>query len=261
VPRFRPGLVPSLATAFAVGVLCTLGAWQVRRLHWREADLAAKNAQIDLEPLALADALADPGAHAYRRIVARGTYDRAQSIVVTPVSRGLNEGARVLTPLLVPGSDRAVLAVLVDRGFVPSSELDTFLAGDLEKGPLPVEVTGLAFVLDVADAVPGTRDPASRRVRWAHFDPSRQAQVKALQAQVPYRLAPLLLQAQDDGKTQLPLGGFERPRSPVDHRSYAITWFSMAAVALGTWVGLGVKQGRDRAAKALRVVRPPGRVA
>ena len=88
-----------------------------------------------------------------------------------------------------------------------------------------------------------------------------QAQVEALQAQVPYRLAPLLLQAEADGKTELPLGGFERPRSPVDHRSYAITWFSMAAVALGTWVGLGVKQGRDRALQELRVVRPPGRVA
>jgi len=255
VPRFRPGLVPSLATAFAVGVLCTLGAWQVRRLHWREADLAAKNAQIDLEPLALADALADPAAHAYRRVIARGTYDRAQSIVVTPVSHGLEEGARVLTPLLVPGPG---LAVVVDRGWVPSSQLDAFLGAELGQGPLPVEVTGLAFVLDVADAVPGTRDPASRRLRWAHFDPSRPAQVKALQEQVPYRLAPLLLQAQADGTTQLPLGGFERPTSPVDHRSYAITWFSMAAVALATWVGLGLKQGRDRAAQELRVVRPPG---
>ncbi|HTF34997.1 MAG TPA: SURF1 family protein [Myxococcota bacterium] len=261
MPRFRPGLVPSLATAFAVGVLCTLGAWQVRRLHWRQADLAAKNAQIEREPLALADALADPAAHAYRRVIARGSYDRAQSIVVSPVSRGLEEGARVLTPLLIPGPSRAGVAVIVDRGWVPSSQLDAFLAADLAKGPLPAEVTGLAFLLDVGDAVPGMRDLASRRVRWAHFDPSRQAQVQALQAQVPYRLAPLLLQAQAEGTTEIPLGGFERPTSPVDHRSYAITWFGMAAVALATWVGLGFKQGRERGAEELRGVHPPGKVA
>ncbi|HBZ72167.1 MAG TPA: hypothetical protein DEP35_21525 [Deltaproteobacteria bacterium] len=257
--RFRPGLVPTLSAAFAVGVLCILGAWQVRRLHWREADLAAKNAQIDREPLALADALADPAANAYRRVFAQGTYDRTQSIVVTPVSRGLEEGARVLTPLLVPG---AGLAVLVDRGWVASSSLDAFLASELAKGPLPAEVIGLAFPLRIGDAAPGTREPASRRVRWARFDPSRQAQVRALQAQVPYRLAPLLLQAQADGTTQLPLGGFERPTSPVDHRSYAITWFSMAAIALATWVGLGLKQGRDRPPTELRDAEPPpGNVA
>jgi surfeit locus 1 family protein len=239
-------------------VLCTLGVWQVRRLHWREADLAAKNAQIDREPLALADALADPVAHAYRRVRARGTYDRTQSIVVAPVSRGLEEGARVLTPLLIPD---AGLAVVVDRGWVPSSELEAFLAADPSKGSRPVEVTGLAFRLDPGPAAPGTAEPSSRRVRWTHFDPSRPAQVEALQAQLPYRLAPLLLQAQADGTSELPLGGFERPTSPVDHRSYAITWFSMAGVALATWLGLGLKQGRERSAQERRAPRPSGRVA
>jgi len=261
VPRFRPDLIPSVATVCAVGLLCALGAWQVRRLHWREADLAAKNAQIDQEPLALADALADPAAYAYRRVIASGTYDRTQSIVVAPVSRGLEEGARVLTPLLVPGPGRTGLAVVVDRGWIPSSQLDGFLAADLGTEPRPVQVIGLAFLLEVGDAVPGTREPAARRVRWAHFDPSKQSQAGALQAQVPYRLAPLLLQAQADGGTQLPLSGFERPTSPVDHRSYAITWFSMAAVALATWLGLGFKQGRDAQAREGRVARPSNRVA
>ena len=254
MPRFRPGLVPTLATLFAVGVLCALGAWQVRRLHWREADLAAKNAQIDREPLVLADALADPAAHAYRRVRARGTYDHTQSIVVAPVSRGLDDGARVLTPLLLPGSD---LALVVDRGWVPTSELDAFLSADLGKGSLPVEVTGLAFRLDLGDAAPGSVEPSTRRVRWMRFDPSRRTQVDALQAQLPYRLAPLLLQAQSDGTSELPLGGFERPTSPVDHRSYAITWFSMAGVALATWVGLGLKQGRERSLLERRPLRPP----
>jgi len=260
VPRFRPGLVPSIATAIAVLVLCSLGSWQIRRLHWREADLAAKNAQIDREPLALADALADPSAHAYRRVLARGIYDRTQSIVVSPVSRGLEEGARILTPLLVPGPGRSGFAVLIDRGWVPSSQLDAFLAADLGSGAPPVEVTGLAFPLDVTDTLPGTLDPASRRVRWAHFDPARPSQVRALQGQVPYRLAPLLLQAQADGTAQLPLGGFERPTSPVDHRSYAITWFSMAAIAFATWAALGIKQGREHVADESGM-RPPGRVA
>jgi surfeit locus 1 family protein len=228
-------------------------------LHWREADLAAKNAQIDLAPLALGEALADPAAHAYRRVTAKGSYDRTRSIVVAPVSRGLEEGARVLTPLLLAGTDLPGLAVLVDRGFVPASQLDGFLARDPGTGSTPVEVTGLAFLLDTSDAKLGTHDPAERRLRWAHFDPSRPTQVAALQSQLPYRLASLLLQAQGDGTDELPMAGFERPRSPVDHRSYAITWFSMAAVACATWIGLGLKQGRDRAGEKPRALPPPTR--
>jgi len=48
------------------------------------------------------------------------------------------------------------------------------------------------------------------------------------------------------GDGALPLGEFERPRSRVDHRSYAITWYGMAAVAAGVWIGWGIQQARSQ---------------
>ena len=238
--RFRPGVVPTLFALGAVTALCALGTWQVKRLVWKQGLVAEWNARIDQPPATLDAVLADPEAFQYRRVHARGVYATEDSILVEPVPRGLLEGARLLTPLRVGGPDAPGPWILVDRGWIPVGERERFLASD--RSLEPVAVTGLAFALAPTDAVPGTR--ATRRVHWLRFDPTRAAQVAELQAQLPERLARVLVQREDTGDGRLPLGGFERPRSRVDHRSYAITWYSMAAIAAGVWVGFGIQQGR-----------------
>jgi surfeit locus 1 family protein len=232
--------VPTLFALGAIASLCALGTWQVRRLHWKQALVAEWNARIDQPAAALEEVLADPEAFQYRRVRASGVYATGDSILVEPVTRGLLEGARVLTPLRVGPEDARGPVILVDRGWVPAGQRERFLAGDRSTGP--VEVTGLVFALAPTDATPASR--STRRVHWLRFDPTRAAQVAELQAQLPQRLARVLVQREDAGDDQLPLGGFERPRSRVDHRSYAITWYAMAAVAAGVWVGFGIQQGR-----------------
>jgi surfeit locus 1 family protein len=238
--RFRPGVVPTLFALGAVAALCALGTWQVRRLHWKQGLVAEWNARIDQPPASLAEALADPEAFQYRRVRARGLYATEHSILVEPVARGMLEGARILTPLRVGAPEAPGPWILVDRGWVPAGERERFLAADPDTGP--VAVTGLVFALARSDTAPGSR--ATRRVHWLRFDPTRAAQVGELQAQLPEPLARVLVQREDAGDDELPLGGFERPRSRVDHRSYAIPWYSMAAIAAGVWVGFGIQQGR-----------------
>jgi surfeit locus 1 family protein len=238
--RFRPGVVPTLFALGTVVLLCALGTWQVRRLHWKQALLAEWNARIDLPPAALEQVLADPEAFQYRRARARGVYETEHTILVEPVARGLLEGARVLTPFRVGAPAQAGPVILVDRGWIPASERERFLSGD--RGEAPVEIAGLVFALAPTSAAPGSS--VSRRVYWLRFDPTRAAQVSELQAQLPHPLARVLLQREDAGDGALPLGGFERPRSRVDHRAYAITWYSMAAVAVGAWIGFGIQQAR-----------------
>jgi surfeit locus 1 family protein len=233
-------VVPTLFALGAVAGLCALGSWQVRRLHWKQALLAEWNARIDLPPAALEQVLADPEGFQYRRARARGVYETEHTILVEPVARGLLQGARVLTPLRVGGPEDAGPVILVDRGWIPVGERERFLAGD--RGEAPAEVAGLVFALAPGTAAPGSAP--SRRAHWLRFDPTRAAQVSELQAQLPYPLSRVLLQRQDAGDDVLPLGGFERPRSRVDHRAYAITWYSMAAIAVGAWIGFGIQQAR-----------------
>jgi cytochrome oxidase assembly protein ShyY1 len=85
-----------------------------------------------------------------------------------------------------------------------------------------------------------------------------------LQAQLSQPLAPLLLQAAEGASDTLPVGGIARPTSPVDHISYALTWFGMALAAAATWVGLGFHTAREneraanRAASRARLGAHPG---
>ena len=234
----------------AVALLVALGNWQVRRLHWREADLAAKHALIDLPPVGIEEALAAPDAHRFRRARATGVYDRAASIVVLRAPWSRRAGARVLTPLRREGGGPAVL---VDRGRIPQPGAGDF-AGS-ERGEGPVEVAGLLHRLALGgEATLGSA--ANRQPTWALFNPSRPEQVRILQAQIPYPLAPLMIQRGDDGSEGRLLGGFERPRSPVSHLGYAITWYAAAALAAGTWIGLGVQRGREASARAGVLRRP-----
>jgi cytochrome oxidase assembly protein ShyY1 len=189
--RFRPGLTPTLATLVAVAILSSLGFWQVRRLHWKQGLVAQWNARIALPPLSLGEALAaDPPGREYRRVTLRGVFDTAQTVVIAHMPRGLYEGGEILTPLRPSGGGAPVL---VDRGWVPDRKVEAFLQSD--HGGDEVEVTGRILELDLGAARPGARK--ERRRIWVHFDTVRQARV--LQEQLPYRLAPFLVQRGDDG--------------------------------------------------------------
>ena len=239
---FRPGWVPTLAMLGAVALLVSLGTWQVRRHHWRQEVLAQANARIDAPPLAFRQALVEaPEDRQFRRVRVEGRYDKARSILVQNVPREGRSGARVLTPLLVEG-EAGPEAVLVDRGWVPWARAGAFLDEDAERPEEgTAEVTGLLFELALEGARPA--GGGTPRREWVRFDPRRHA--APLQEQLPYRLAPFLVQRSDDGSGALPLGGIQRPTSPVSHVSYAITWYSMAAIAVGVWIGLGRQRARE----------------
>lgn len=242
-PGFRPGWLPTLAMLAAVALLCGLGTWQVRRHQWRQADLEEKRDRVELPPRPLDEALDDRQPALWRRVRARGRYDHERAIVVAHVPRGTADGVRILTPFRARLQGGEARWIVVDRGWAPlraAAEART-------RGPLgEVAVTGLFFPLRMAVSEPGAAEEV--RLRWTRFDPANPAHAARLQAQLPYRLTPALVQrgpgATEAGAERWPEGGFAEPTSPVDHVQYAITWYSIAVAAVGTWVGWGVVQGR-----------------
>lgn len=106
--------------------LASLGGWQLDRLAGRRARSAQLAVQLTAPPVVLtAQALAAGGSPswglppelAYRRVVVRGTFDYVQELaLVNQVWEG-RLGFHLITPLVLEGSDRAVL---VDRGWVPA---------------------------------------------------------------------------------------------------------------------------------------------
>lgn len=242
--------------AVVVMILASLGAWQLRRHAWRQHWLAERSARIDLPPVPIADVLADPGSFADRRALARGRFLTDETIVVRQVPAGREGSVRVLTPLALSAPAAAPL-VLVERGLVPGAQLESFLASDPARAPADVEVEGLVLPLSVQPVTAGSA--AQRHRDWQRFAPARPDAVAALQAQISRPLAPVWLEAAEGPSGTLPAGGITRPVSPVDHVSYALFWFALAALAAGHWVGFGFHRAREaeRAARRARLAAPP----
>jgi len=110
--RFPVGL--TIATAIALAILCSLGAWQVRRLHWKEALLARIAERSTAAPVALS---AIPPDAEFTRVVLDCPGRASAPFVEQSAIRDGQAGARLLSPC--PGAGRP--PILVDRGFVADS--------------------------------------------------------------------------------------------------------------------------------------------
>jgi cytochrome oxidase assembly protein ShyY1 len=242
VRGFRPERGPTILTLVAVLAFCSLGVWQVRRHLWRSADLAEKSARIDLPPVALADAVMDPDGNAFRRAEVRGRFELSDTILVGPIERGHELGARVFTPLRIADRPDDAPRVLIDRGWIPQSETARFLPPESGESDVVV-VHGLALPLALRDATPGSRE--RRRTYFPRFSPDRPSLVAKLNSQFPYTLAAVMMQSVEPESGGLPIGEAARPVSPVDHRGYALTWFSVGALALAAWIEYGRRRARE----------------
>lgn len=244
---FRPGVALTLISLAAVAFFCALGLWQVNRYQWRTADLAQKSARIELPPVPLAEAARAPEDLAFRRVDARGRFELGDTVLVGGVEHGNEIGYRVLTPLRIDGSADDAPRLLVDRGFIPLDQAKRFLPPDDPAQSDPVEVHGLVLVLAVPETQHGSRE--RRETYFAVWNPDRPKRVQAVVEQLPYPLLPVMLQSIEPEPGGLPIGEPARPVSPVDHRGYALTWFTVAALSLGAWIEYGRRRARELAAE------------
>ena len=211
-------LIPALSTLAMLAVLLFLGTWQVQRLAWKTALLAALDTAEKSPAVPLS---AHPPAFA--RVRAEGMFLPAHvawyGIEVRSIGAATIGGTRWLEVLFRPGA----APVLVDRGWVPDV---------IARNPPPV-IAGYAAVIEgyVRPPAPaGLFTPAPDLLR-RHFyalDPA----VIGPTLGVP-DLAPFVLVAM--GPTppdRYPDPARTLPRPANNHLVYAVTWYSLAAVLL-----------------------------
>jgi surfeit locus 1 family protein len=225
----RKWRIATILVIIAIGVQVRLAIWQLDRLQERRDYNARVQHQLDQPPLTLeaSTPIDDLSTMEYRSVVVRGEFDFTQEVALRGQSWNGTLGARLLTPLRIAGSDRAVL---VDRGWIPYEETEN---GQWPQYAQPGEVTvrgqirasrqdtGLGFRTDP------TPVPGERLTAW------NQANVEAIGAQMSYPLLPVYIQqAPDpDPDTVLPYASL----SPLDlsdgpHLGYAGQWFLFAIV-------------------------------
>jgi len=231
-PSVRSLVAPALASLIGVAVLVGLGVWQLRRLAWKDALVAAVATRARAAPVdapAEADwAKLKPADYEYRHVRLVGVYDASRQALVfralsSPRGRYGGPGYLVMTPLrLASGA-----VVLVNRGFVPEDRKDA-AASIGERGE--TVVVGLMRASEARNWFTPADDPA--RGQWFTRDVGEIARAMGLS-----RSAPFSIDA-DAGAdpAALPEGGETIVAFPNNHLSYAATWFGMAIALAGVFV-------------------------
>lgn len=231
--------------AFALFILVTLiglGVWQLDRLEQRRVANAARQTVLAQTPVPLTapeDALALAG----RRVVVRGTYLNAESLILRgQTSPSGVAGVHLLTPLQLKGRD---VAIMVDRGWLPSEQARpagrTAFAIERE-----VSVEGVAFLGQARPDTPlAAMDlplPGESRIdAWIRVD------LEKMQPQISLPLLPIYIeQLPSPDSPRLPLPSDPNDLDEGPHLSYALQWFAFATILIIVYAGLMRQELRQR---------------
>ena len=250
-------IIPTILVVLGMVLLVRLGFWQLDRLQqkrdfnllmserWRSEPLDLTTQSLPADPVELKNL-------EYRRVAAQGQWDYEHQVLISNQTFQGTAGYVVVTPLVL-GDDRAVL---VARGWIPADEADpAHLAQFGETAGLgtTAPIIGLARK---SQGLPGggiSTPPATPQREWYRVD------VPAIQGQMPYKLEPGYIE-------QMPEAGRAYDAIPIrsepialdegNHLSYAIQWFTFAAV-----LGFGyIMLVRHRTRLAAGLIKPTGPV-
>jgi surfeit locus 1 family protein len=212
------------------GVCVRLGIWQLDRLEQRVDRNTKIKARLD-EPALEFPPPIPLEEQSYRRVSVHGTFDPEQAVLLENQSYNEQPGFHMLVPLTIEDMG---IALLVDQGWLPFEQVlgeDPRVLAEGEAGELTVKGVllpgqGEPAIAFLADRTPSPGEPPLRTWRVVNID--------GLQNQMPFSLYPLYLArtAPPSGIEGGPLPVFEPDLSNGPHLSYAIQWFSFAAIAL-----------------------------
>ncbi|ORE92933.1 surfeit locus 1 family protein [Stappia sp. 22II-S9-Z10] len=255
----------ALAIAGAFVILMGLGTWQLQRLAWKEALIAAAEERPSAAPVpapgpatwgmsaeetravgaheagaqkagAATDAAATPVGPAfpindwrYRRVTLTGTFGRDEAYfwitLGEPHGPLGGQGAMVLAPFTTADG----WTVLVNRGFVPDAVKDP--ATRPRSAPPPGQVTIEGLVR--RDDPPSFITPAPDLEGRVFYARDIHAIADALGVTGPLAPYQVDLVAEETPPGGLPQAGESRMTFTNNHLGYAFTWYGLGAALLG----------------------------
>jgi surfeit locus 1 family protein len=233
-PLPTPRSLVTLVVVLVVAATCVrLGLWQLDRLEERRTGNARAEERLAAAPVDLASVAdvtaGDAAAETleWRQVEVRGVYRPGEEVLQRSRAHRGRNGYHVLTPLET--ADGTV--VLVRRGWVPF-ELDEPPVAEARPPEGEVVVRGY-LERSEEQASFGPTDPTDGRLTRVF-----RADVPRLDAQVAGRLWPLVvhLESQQPAPAELPVPADRPEFDDGNHLSYALQWFSFAAIAV---VGYG----------------------
>ena len=236
--RFRPKLIPTLATLLLLPALISLGQWQARKAEQKQALQETYDQREKAAPLQVSAHPLNPESVRYGRVVARGRYVPAYQILLDNQVREGMAGYHVITPLHIEGGDSHVL---VNRGWVPIGR-DRNVLPDTDAPQGVVEVSGYAVVPSgkYFELVKPNDLRSGWQKVWQNMDLERYADA------VPFPMQPVVIRL-DPASTA---GGYvrewPRPDARIEvHRGYALQWYGMAAVLTVFYLASSIRKAAN----------------
>jgi surfeit locus 1 family protein len=216
--------LPTLVVILGVYVLIRLGFWQLDRLEQKRAINALMTERWQQEPFDInsQELPADLSALEYRRVQATGDFDYSHQILLIHQTYNETPGSIIVTPLVLDDNR----AVLVARGWLPTGE-DAPENWSKYNEPEGAPVIGLPKESQLLPNGNAPTPPDSPQTEWFQIN------IDAIQPQMPYQLLPVIIQQlPEEGRTinDLPLREEPLTLDEGSHFSYAIQWFSFAAI-------------------------------
>jgi cytochrome oxidase assembly protein ShyY1 len=229
-PRGPGVVVTTLVVLICVGILCSLGVWQLHRKVWKENLIAAMTARLDQTPQPLPPpsdwSKLTQDTDEFRRVKFSAEFLPGQeALVYTP-------GSALRTDISGPGyfvfaparlTDGSV--IVVDRGFVPTDRKEA--ARNAPNGT--IDIVGVLRWPEERNLFT-PREEGNGNL-WFVRDPAAMSAKLNWGAEAPFYV---------DQEEPVPPGGLPKPGKLAvhlrdDHLQYAITWFGLAAGLIGVY--------------------------
>ncbi|KAI0068162.1 mitochondrial protein required for respiration [Artomyces pyxidatus] len=221
-----------------------LGTWQVQRLKWKVGLIDELTEKLEREPIYLPNKvnLSAIPEFIYRKVILRGRWDHAHSMLLGPRVRDSAHGYHLVTPLVRSNGS----TVLVDRGFV-SEEFAGKLPLTVDEGE--VEVCGMLRDSQARNNFTPDNHPEKGEWYWADVDAMAEyAGGESANVQ------PVLIEEIFDGHAGeaalrssrgVPIGKVPIVDIRNAHASYVVTWYTLSAFTAFMFVRLLLKQRRS----------------
>jgi surfeit locus 1 family protein len=224
---FRPRAWAFAAAAAACAAGIALGHWQAGRADEKRVLGARLEQAFKAPPLEIPDGMIDPRDYVMKHVVALGRFADEHTVYLDNKLRHGRPGYEVVTPLRLDG-----VYVLVNRGWVEAGRTrDALPRVPAPAGEVRVEGLGLArlaHALELGEATPG-------KVR-------QNVDLAAFEQETGLRLQPVVIEQHSpaaDGLTR----EWPRPDAGIEkHESYALQWYSLAALAVVLFLALSFRR-------------------
>ncbi len=236
--HFQFRLVLTICTVLALGVLMSLGTWQLHRLEWKRDIIAKVEMRVNAEPIPFEEAArrAEAGEdmeYTPVRLVGRWRTVEASSVFGSLEGRA---GAFIFAPLFGAESDGR--AVYVNVGYVPQAMARWPAPAPLFLTPGSVEVSGLFRSPEVLHPPASWFRSAEQSVDGLWF--VRNPALFAQNAQ--FDTARYYIDQFAVAGREWPKGGTTRLDFNNRHLEYALTWFGLAMTLVGVWFAFSLQK-------------------